>query len=450
MEIKPLTILLMTQLGFACSPGIDDTTYGSATLGERCAGDVDCAEGLVCEKRRCTEAGQFPRQWGTPEDDLAYALAVDAEGNLYVGGQTNGALGEHENLGKSDAFITKLSTAGEILWHAQFGSEGEDQVQHIAVGKSGNLFAAGNLRGDPGDAFVAGYTPEGEQLWLTSWGTDENDFAYALALDEDENAYLTGCIGCPWFLQEVLLPETYGNSDGFLIKVSPDGDIVWTTTWDDHEKESSCGIALTGEAVYVAGHYGSPASEEEETGLLWNSELSAFSREGELIFNHAFGGDLAKHNNEIARMAADSLGNIYGTGPMDFRMDENMKVSSGAMLVKWSLEGEVLWSAGFGDNFFDVAGDIAIKGDDRILIAGYTGNGTADLFTGSGFDVFVGEYGPDGDEIETHVFENEANEIGARVAVGPKGEIYLSGYTNGAMGEKPNQGKSDVFVLRVE
>ena len=49
------------------------------------------------------------------------AVAIDAAGNAYISGLTNGSL-EGPNAGTYDAFLTKFDSSGNELWGRQIGS----------------------------------------------------------------------------------------------------------------------------------------------------------------------------------------------------------------------------------------------------------------------------------------------------------------------------------------
>ena len=66
-------------------------------------------------------------------DDEGDAIAVDPTGNAYVTGRTASAdfptvAAFDQTIGGSDdAFVTKLSPTGSILWSTYFGGDGLDQ-----------------------------------------------------------------------------------------------------------------------------------------------------------------------------------------------------------------------------------------------------------------------------------------------------------------------------------
>src|SRR5688572_6704340 len=65
-------------------------------------------------------------QFGTREADEADAVAVDPAGNLYVAGQTFGALPGHTSEGMIDAFLRRYDAHGVEIWTRQFGSSERD------------------------------------------------------------------------------------------------------------------------------------------------------------------------------------------------------------------------------------------------------------------------------------------------------------------------------------
>lgn len=55
----------------------------------------------------------WTRQFGTASDDMAYGVATDTSGNIYMTGTTDGGLDGNTNAGDRDAFIVNFNSAGE-------------------------------------------------------------------------------------------------------------------------------------------------------------------------------------------------------------------------------------------------------------------------------------------------------------------------------------------------
>ena len=77
------------------------------------------------------------RQFGTPAHDGSWSSAADAEGNVYVTGDTNGKLAG-TSAGAYDAFLAKYDGSGALLWLRQLGTSASEAGRSVAVDGSGN------------------------------------------------------------------------------------------------------------------------------------------------------------------------------------------------------------------------------------------------------------------------------------------------------------------------
>ena len=102
----------------------------------------------------------FMSYLGGGGDDMARDVGTDAQGNIYIAGSTTsgnfpttaGAFDRTFNspAGSSnhDAFITKLSPGGQMIWSTFLGGNGFDRIDALEVDKSGFIYVAG--RAGPG------------------------------------------------------------------------------------------------------------------------------------------------------------------------------------------------------------------------------------------------------------------------------------------------------------
>lgn len=106
---------------------------------------------------------------GEKLSDTGSAVAVDAAGNALIAGSTAGALGTQ--FGGTDAFLAKYDATGARLWVLQFGTTAGDFGQGLVVDAGGNAYVTGKTQGDLGganaggfDAFVAKIDPDGKLM----------------------------------------------------------------------------------------------------------------------------------------------------------------------------------------------------------------------------------------------------------------------------------------------
>jgi photosystem II stability/assembly factor-like uncharacterized protein len=148
--------------------------------------------------------------------DQARAVALDSSNNVYVTGSTRSADFPVANAFQStktgffetDAFVTKLTTTGSLVYSTYLGGFGEEHGFGIAVDAAGNAHVAGMTTssnfptlnpiqaangGGAGDVFVTKFNSQGSGLiYSTYLGGSEADVARGIVLDSAGNAYIAG------------------------------------------------------------------------------------------------------------------------------------------------------------------------------------------------------------------------------------------------------------------
>lgn len=166
--------------------------------------------------------------------DEALGIAVDADGNAYITGQTGspdfpttpGAYQTsfQESVNAWSGFVTKLNSDGTDLWYSTFlggatpaGERGGDTTSAIAIDDSGDAFVTGTVytlklpvtsdayqaqnnevqNGGAnyyaGNAFLTELSSDGSTLEYSSYlGGTGPDAGNAIAVDNQGNAYVTG------------------------------------------------------------------------------------------------------------------------------------------------------------------------------------------------------------------------------------------------------------------
>jgi uncharacterized delta-60 repeat protein len=155
-------------------------------------------------------------------DDEAEALAVDGAGNVYVTGYSwNGA-------GNEDYVTIKYGPSGNWLWGRRYNSpyNSSDLATALAVDAAGNVYVTGWSQGSARDAdyVTIKYGPSGNWLWGRRFNSpyNGNDQPTALAVDGNGNGnvYVTGY---SW---------NGANYDYVTIKYDANGNWVWGRRYD--------------------------------------------------------------------------------------------------------------------------------------------------------------------------------------------------------------------------
>lgn len=199
---------------------------------------------------------QWVKRYDGPvnSDDLPLALAIDPEGNVCVTGYSLGYQTAY------DYATVKYNSSGTEQWVQRYNHtyNGSDIAVAIAVDAAGNIFVTGNSDGSVGnpDYLTIKYNPSGVQLWEQRYNGSMNnaDYAKSIAVDGYGNVYITG--NCY---------NTGTGHDYVTVKYNTEGVQQWLKVFDGALHSLDYGIDLTVGAcnnVYVTGrsYNGSTAS----------------------------------------------------------------------------------------------------------------------------------------------------------------------------------------------
>ena len=263
-------------------------------------------------------AKKWTRLLGTNADDAATGLTIGIDGSIYVSGYAQGtpwwlsanepatALNGQTNIGMSDAFISKYSTQGVLLWTRLLGSSANEYAGAITRGLDGAIYICGETAGpldgqinQGRDAFLTKYTADGVKLWTQIIGTSELDYATCICTGLDGSIYLGG-----WTGGEMYGEANSGGQDAFLVKYSTDGVKLWARLWGGQGEDSNFTL-LTGPdgAIYAGGH--------TKNGEFFDGFLTKFSTDGTKAWTKLLG---TTGDTYAFASAAGVDGSIYVSG----------------------------------------------------------------------------------------------------------------------------------------
>lgn len=269
----------------------------------------------------------WSKQTGTEKNDYAYSVSVDKDGNAYVAGYTYGSFEGSANAGSSDIFLIKYDTNGNKLWVKQMGTTSDDIAYAVAVDKDGNAYVVGytgsgidgNAHIGSWDIFLVKYDTNGTKLWSKQMGTPSWDEAWAVSVDKDGNAYVAGYTGGGL---EGLKSE--GAFDLFLIKYDSNGNKLWAEQTGTSENDYAHAVAVDSYGnAYVSGY------TEGSLGAISEGDADPFvvclDPKGRRLWSYQMGTPLGDY---VFGVAVDSAMNVYAVGETSGAIDGN--ISQGA------------------------------------------------------------------------------------------------------------------------
>ncbi len=131
-----------------------NTTTGLATLSTIPAGADRDAFVLKLEPNGTGFTATVAQQYGAEGVDEAHSVAIDADGNVIVGGSFQLAVDFDQSStgaftltsgGDDDVFILKLDSGGGFLWARQMGGYRSDALADLAIDSQGNIYSTGSF-----------------------------------------------------------------------------------------------------------------------------------------------------------------------------------------------------------------------------------------------------------------------------------------------------------------
>ena len=334
--------------------------------------------------------------------DLATAIAVDNLGNVYVTGWSYAA----PNSSGVDYATIKYNSSGEEQWVARYNGPGNltDNATAIAVDGSGNVYVTGNSWGSGNsDYATVKYNSAGEQQWVARYngGANYGDFATAIAVDKSGNVYVTGDSG-------------YGNSDYVTIKYNSAGEQQWVARYDGpgHDLDVAYAIAVdASNNVYVTGFSAGAGTDLDYATIKYDSA-------GQQQWVARYDGPVSRFD-EAAAMAIDGSGNVYVTG---------ISLGSDTVIdfvtVKYNSLGQEQWVARYNNGGGSA---IALDSSANVYVTGYSNDPR------TGTDYATIKYNPAGQEQWVARYNGPANDTdqAAAIAVDAVGNVYVAGMSTG-------------------
>ena len=326
--------------------------------------------------------------------------------------------------------------AGSLNWSTFFGGSSNDVVEDTVIDSEGNIVVGGYTASDDFplknaldntfnnlyEAFVAKFSSSGNLLWSTYLGGTESsgfEVVYGVTIDSDNNIIVVGKTTASDFPTKNAYDNTLnGGSDGFITKLDPDGNMLWSTYFGGSDIDIFFDVAVdNNDSIIISGQTYSddfPEKNDIQNYLKGISDavLVKFSSEGVLLastyvggFNYDTGKSISVDVNNNYILIGDTGSNDFPVGGSGFDLVHNAfgnSTSSDGFVLKLNSQFLPQWGTYVGGSDNDIIEDVTIGIQGDIYLTGYTGstdfpmeNGQNLMFLGW-TDGFVIKLNPDG------------------------------------------------------
>ena len=391
----------------------------------------------------------WDRQYGTSGYEHGLSADTDSSGNIYVTGYTNGALDGNTYSGSSDIFLTKYSRDGSKQWTKQYGSTGTDEGNSVATDNSGNVYITGRTMGaldnndnnGSSDIFLTKFSIAGTKQWTKQYGSSGADIGYSVASDSNGNIYVVGSTSGT--LGE---NTSSGENDIFITKFDNNGTKLWTKQYGSNAADEGRSVVVDpGGNIYIAGFTQGALYENAGNGS-YDIFLTKYNTDGIQQWTKQYGSNTF---DAAYSLTSDSNGNIYIVG-QSYGVLEGASNSGSdyIFLIKYDSNGERKWSRQYGLGISSAAFSVAVSSSEDIYISGIAYDVLENYEGDSNWDIFLTKYSNDGILLWTKKYGSNLIDYAFSVTPDDSGDIYIAGYTSGALNGNANSGGDDIFLSK--
>jgi len=295
--------------------------------------------------------------YGGVEDDRAFCATNTSDGNFILAGFTFSY-----GAGSSDGWIIKVNGEGRKIWNKTYGGPNADEFRWIlqvedALVLVGNTFSYGMGKSD---GWLVKIDNLGNIIWNKTYGGSDVDKIFCATYTQDGGFILAG------------FTFSYGNSgsDGWLVKVNGDGDIIWNKTYGGLSTDAFRAIVNTEDGGYVTVGYTN--STGQGMSDIW---IVKVDEQGNVLWEKTYGGKKGDGAYSLVQVKDGYVIVGYSSSSDEKGVD--------AWIIRTDTSGEIVWNKTYGESNWDLANAVIKTDDGGYAFVGYTfsfGNGGRDVW----------------------------------------------------------------------
>jgi hypothetical protein len=377
----------------------------------------------------------------------AIAAQSDNEGNIYIATYTESNDGDvQSNAGSEDIWVLKLNSAGDTVWTRTFGGESFERCYALKILSDGNLLVAGKTASNGGnlgtalggeDALLLKISQDGNLLWSRRYGGTLVETFFGAS--ELPNGDLLAC-GITGSIDGDIQNSTWvGANKAWVMRLQPNGTPIWSRITNG---------LINNEDWEESFWYVQYRPEDQRIYCLGasynfndvNSDdlfLCVLNESGVVQNRYTYG---STGGDSPAGLHVQSDGSMLLLGTIrggGQNVSNFMGGNADTWLLKVSNAGAIVWEKTFGGSGLDYAFGLSTDPSGNAVMVGSTRSN--DNTAGSGvqglFDGWLAAVNGSGDTLYVRRYGSSQNDHLHALLTGPTGDFYLVGRSQGSSGD---------------
>ncbi len=331
---------------------------------------------------------EWQKTYGGSGTDICFNVCKGNDGGYLLAGYSYSIDGDITTpLGSSDFWIVKINDDGGLEWEKSFGGSSSDVPQVVVQSSEGGYVIGGNsssfdgmvtgFHGGSGrDLWLIKIDDAGNLIWESCFGSTETEICDGLIQAEDGSYYISGSTagsGGDIF-------GNHGESDGLVMKVDQEGELIWSKCFGGPEEEFEFNIIeLSLNRLVMSGTTGGIGGQVMNFyGGIDDVWVVCIDTNGMLLWSENYGGSEADQFSTICKNEYNNLVISAGSNSSDINVSNNYGWSDYWVFCIDTL-GEIQWQSSFGGSEVDIPTAILGIDDNKVVVTGYTGSDDYDV-----------------------------------------------------------------------
>ena len=326
---------------------------------------------------------------GTSDEEFRGMLLTADNGFIAVGLSESNDGDVSQNLGKSDYWIVRYDSLGNILWQKVYGGSDNDWGRSISkTSDSGYIVTGysqstdGNVTDNHGDYdyWILKLDSLGNIIWKKCYGGSGFDNAYRTIQTSDGNYLVVGFTES----SDGQVTNFHGDQDYWILKLHPNGTIMWKKTLGGSlDEQASCVIETPDHDYVIAGYSASSDGDVTDNIGLKDMWVVKLSQSGNVIWKKSYGGN----KDDGARWITLAPDGGYVICGFSASATHDATLNHGSYdywIVKLNANGNLLWQKSLGGFDFEYSYFIEQDHDGNYLVSGLSFSTDGDVTGGHG------------------------------------------------------------------
>ncbi|MBL7989239.1 MAG: T9SS C-terminal target domain-containing protein [Chlorobi bacterium] len=283
---------------------------------------------------------------------------------------------------ESDYWIVKLTNAGDIQWEKSLGGSGNDYAASIEQTSDGGYIVAGwssSTEGDvtghhgthyKSDYWIVKLTSAGDIQWQKSLGGSDDDAATSIEQTSDGGYIVAG--------ESASKDGDVTGRDVFstwIVKLTDAGVIQWNKSLNGQSPKS---IQQTNDGGYIVANY---AFSSSGGGNDINYQIIKLMSTGLIQWQKSLGGGRADAATSIEQTSDGGyiVAGLSSSNDGDVTGHHGASDKSDYWIVKLTSTGDIQWEKSLGGSGVDYANSIVQTSDRGCVVAGWSLSNNGDV-----------------------------------------------------------------------